>query len=469
MAAERINIIDTTLCRVDENTSFKEKIDIAKRLDGIRVDSIEMPPISNEKADTLLIHTLAPLIKNAAVLCGSGNTESSLEKAWNAVKVCRRPGIVVELPTSTVQMEYICHKKAPDVLKLAESLVGKASSYGADVTFKAQDAARADFEFLTKIVTLAVKCGAKTVVLCDSTGSLLPDEAARLVYGVYSACGFDSNGATLGVECSDLMSSSAVNSFEASRHGARAVVTCCSGSDAANLLSFANIIKTKGEAAGIECGLNYTTIGRTYEEIVKTVETKRSELSPFDNGVRSDIGDITINAEHGLEYVVKAATSLGYDLSDADADRVYENAHRLALKKPIGVRELEAVIATSAMQLPSTYNIKSYVINSGNVIGATAHIELEKHGEVLSGLTVGDGPIDAAFLSIEQIVGRHFELDDFQIRSVTEGREAVGEALVKIRFNGKLYSGRGVSTDIIGASIRAYVKALNKICYEEEL
>ena len=469
MAEERIYISDTTLCNTDENTSFKEKIDIVKRLDAIGVDSIVMPPITNEKADVLLIHTVAPLIKHAAVLCESGTTASSLDMAWGAVKACLRPGIVVALPTSTVQMEYICHKKAPDVLKLAEELVTAAVSYGADVTFKAQDASRADGEFLNRIIKRSIDCGAKTVILCDSTGSLLPDETAKLVYGVYDTCGFASNGASLGVECSDMMSASAVNSFEGARHGARVVNTTCTGRGCASLLSFADIMKVKGEAAGLFCKLNYTTIGRTYDEISKTVETKRSEFSPFDAGVRDGADEITITAEHGLEYVVSAATSLGYDLSDADADRVFENAHRLAMKKPIGKRELEAVIATSAMQLPSTYNIKSYVINSGNVIGATAHVELEKQGEILSGLSVGDGPIDAAFLSIEQIVGRHFELDDFQIRSVTEGREAVGEALVKIRFNGKLYSGRGVSTDIIGASIRAYVKALNKICYEEEL
>ena len=469
MAARRIYISDTTLCRVDENTSFKEKIDIAKRLDSIKVDSIEMPPITNEKADTLLIHTVAPLIKHACVLCGSGNTEDDLEKAWCAVKVCRRPGIVVSLPTSTVQMEYICRKKAPDVLKLAKALITKASSYGVEVSFKAQDAARADGEFLKSIVSLAIESGAGSVILCDSTGALLPDEAEQFVERIYTECGFADNGATLGIECSDMMSAAAVNSFAAVRCGAATVKTTCAGRDAADLSSFAEIVKTKGEAAGVESGLNYTIIGRTYDEISKTVETKKSDLSPFDNGVRDNADEIVITADHDLEAIVKAATSLGYDLSDADADRVYENAHRLAMKKPIGVRELEAVIATSAMQLPSTYTIKSYVINSGNVIGATAHIELEKQGEVISGLSVGDGPIDAAFLSIEQIVGRHFELDDFQIRSVTEGREAVGEALVKIRFNGKLYSGRGVSTDIIGASIRAYVKALNKICYEEEL
>ena len=120
------------------------------------------------------------------------------------------------------------------------------------------------------------------------------------------------------------------------------------------------------------------------------------------------------------------------------------------------------------MQVPSIYSIDSYVINSGNIITATANIKLIKDGTAISGVSVGDGPIDAAFLAIEQIIGHHYELDDFQIKAVTEGREAMGHALVKLRSStGKLYSGTGISTDIIGASIRAYVSALNKIAYEE--
>ena len=110
---------------------------------------------------------------------------------------------------------------------------------------------------------------------------------------------------------------------------------------------------------------------------------------------------------------------------------------------------------------------KNGVINSGNVITATSHIRMEKDGQILDGLAVGDGPVDASFLAIEQIIGHHYELDDFQIQTVTEGRDAMGSALVKLRAGGRVYSGNGISTDIIGASIRAYISALNKIVYED--
>ena len=106
------------------------------------------------------------------------------------------------------------------------------------------------------------------------------------------------------------------------------------------------------------------------------------------------------------------------------------------------------------------------MVNSGNILTATAHVVLEKDGQRLSGVSVGDGPIDAAFHAIEQIIGHHYELDDFQIQSVTKGREAVGSSLIRLRAGGMLYSGNGVSTDIIGACVRAYINALNKIVYK---
>ena len=133
-------------------------------------------------------------------------------------------------------------------------------------------------------------------------------------------------------------------------------------------------------------------------------------------------------------------------------------------KESVSAKELDVLIAASALQVPPAYRLESYMINASNVIAATSHIRLKKDGQILEGICGGDGPIDASFLAI---AGTHYELDDFQIRAVTEGREAMGEAVVRLRSNGKLYSGRGISTDIVGSSIMAYINAINKIVYEE--
>ena len=165
---------------------------------------------------------------------------------------------------------------------------------------------------------------------------------------------------------------------------------------------------------------------------------------------------------------MKMAAALGYDLSEEDGAKVYEAFCRIAAKKQtVGEKELDAIIASAALQVPPTYTLEGYVINSGLSFKATSHISLRKDGELIEAVSLGDGPVDAAFLAIESILGRHYELDDFQIQAVTEGREAMGESVVKLRSGGKLYSGRGISTDIIGASVHAYLNAINKIVYEE--
>ena len=132
----------------------------------------------------------------------------------------------------------------------------------------------------------------------------------------------------------------------------------------------------------------------------------------------------------------------------------------------IGPQELESIIATVSLQVPSTYNLKSFVITSGNEITSYAHVILERNGDEVKGFGTGDGPIDAAFLAVDEILGRQIELVDFKIDSVTAGASAMGSTTVKLRYENKVYAGKGVSTDVIGASIRAYLAAVNKICYE---
>ena len=168
--------------------------------------------------------------------------------------------------------------------------------------------------------------------------------------------------------------------------------------------------------------------------------------------------------------IVSAVAKLGYDLSAEDEEKLYSAFKQIAEKKEqVSFKELDAIVASSAMQVPATYKLDTYVITSGNTISATAHIKLWKKDGHVEGVYMGDGSIDAAFQAIEKITGCHYELDDFQLQAVTEGREAMGQTIVKLRSGGKVYSGRGISTDIVGAGIQAYLSALNKIIYEEEI
>jgi len=212
-----------------------------------------------------------------------------------------------------------------------------------------------------------------------------------------------------------------------------------------------------------------TQMKRITGQIGWMCRTGRSENSPFDNGVQEEDGGIWLTSHDDLTAVMKVVARLGYDLSEEDGAKVFDAFQAIAAKKEkVSARELDAIVASAAMQVPPTYVLESYVVTSGNTISATAHLKLHRQDKVLEGVSIGDGPIDAAFLAVERITGRHYELDDFQIQAVTEGREAMGQTLVKLRSHGKVYSGQGISTDIVGASIHAYLSALNKIVYEEE-
>jgi 2-isopropylmalate synthase len=225
------------------------------------------------------------------------------------------------------------------------------------------------------------------------------------------------------------------------------------------------MVKNCGNTYGFASRIRYTQLHRIIKQIDRIADNAKESTAVAVSNI--DEAGIHLDAKDDKDAVITAAAKLGYDLSDEDQLKVYEEFLRVAEKKNVGAKELDAIIASVALQVPATYKLENYVINSGNVVAASAQITLVRNGKMLSGISTGDGPIDAAFRTIEQIIGQHFEVDDFQIQSVTEGRGAMGSALVKLRSNGKLYSGNGISTDIIGASIRAYISAVNKIVYEE--
>jgi 2-isopropylmalate synthase len=274
---------------------------------------------------------------------------------------------------------------------------------------------------------------------------------------------------SLGICCENKYGMALAATVSAIKAGAQEVKTAVGDALSPSLDGFAAILRDCGDREGICASLKFTEMRRITKQIEWIVDQRGEGTSAGRASSEADVAEqeIALVSDASQESVSAVVAQLGYDLSDEDGMKVYEEFRRLSEKKKVTSKDLDAIVANVALQVPPTYRLIEYVTNSGNAITATAHIKMEKNGEMLEGVSLGDGPIDAAFRAIEQIVGRHFELDDFQIQSVTEGREAMGSALVRLRNNGKLYSGNGISTDIIGASIRAYLSALNKITYEE--
>ena len=466
----QISITDVTIRQagkaVGYTLSFREKIELAKLLDRLGVSVIELPPVTNPKIDSLLIKSVASAVKQSAVAVPVGLSAAGVALVWAALREAKRPRLQVAAPVSAVQMEYLAGKKPAAMLEAVTETIGACRAVCSEVEFIADDATRADPAFLCGMLRAAIAAGASTVTVCDTAGTMLPGEFSEFLGTVFSQVP-ELGGVTLGVSCADALAMADACAMAAIGAGAgeiKAAAYCVATASTANL---AKLFAAKGPDFGIGSTLVLTQMHRILDQIAWMCQTGRSKTSPFDNGVQSDSG-VFLTVHDDREAVTRAAAALGYDLSEEDAMKVYEAFARIAAKKErVSGKELDAIVASAAMQVPPTYRLESYVITTGNTISATAHMKLTKNGAAVEGVSLGDGPIDAAFLALEQITGQHYELDDFQIQAVTEGREAMGESVVKLRSGGKLYSGRGISTDIVGASIHAYLSALNKIVYEE--
>lgn len=453
-----IMIADTTLSDPKSNLTFKQKLEIARKLERLGVDVVELPEVGAAKADSLLVRTAASFVKNSVLSVAAASSPDAIDRAAEALSTAARPRIRIELPMTASIMEYTLHIKQQKMCDHVKKMIEKAKSVCDDVEFIAVDATRAEEAFLKEAVRSAVEAGATKVTLCDDAAILLPDDFAAFVIRVTE--GVD---VPFGVKYNNKNGVATAAAILAVKNGAACVKTSIGG-EATPLREFGSLIKDIRENYGITAGIRTTELLRTIDQIEWIINGKTRSVTAreiVDDGVRLSVNDTVDTVRENIE-------KLGYDLSDEDIKKVYEEFCRIARKKSVGIKELDAIVASSSLQVPETYSLENYVINSGNRISSSAQIALNREGRSVQGIAIGDGPIDAAFHAIEQIIGRRFELDDFSIQTVTQEKEAMGNALVRLRVAGRIYSGTGLSTDIIGASIRAYISAVNKIVYEEE-
>ena len=465
----QIRISDITMKQPDDafTLSFKEKIELAKLLDKLGVSVIELEGIENARVDSLRIKSIASAVQNSIVAVPVLLCEDNVQLVWKSLSGAKRPRLQVCAAVSSVQMEYLYHKKPDAMLRAVADTVRSCAALCSDVEFVADDATRSDPAYLAQILTLAIENGATCVTVCDTAGTMMPEEFGSFINELFTTIP-NLEQVSFGVSCSNALAMADACSIAAVCHGADEIKAAAYPVETASLANISRIIAARGDCFNASISVQVTQLSRIMDQITWMCQTDRVKTSPFDNGVQMESG-VYLTAHDDVTAVLKAVERLGYDLSDEDGCKIYEAFQAIATKKErVSEKELDAIIASAAMQVPPTYVLDNYVITAGNTISATAHLRLNKSGEKLEGVCIGDGPIDAAFLTIESIIGHHYELDDFQIQAVTEGREAMGQTVVKLRSNGKLYSGRGISTDIVGASIQAYISALNKIVYEED-
>lgn len=459
----KIEITDITLKKLSQDRAvsllFREKTAIAACADALGVDAIELSPVKSVREDTIIYKTISHNVKNSIVAIPVGFNEEDVENAWECVKEAAKSRLQVELPISTVQMEYTYHMKSEKMLLKIAALTKKAKELCPDVEFSALDATRADEDFLIQSVKEAVANGANVITLCDDAGISLPEEIAALVKKVKAEV-----SVPVYIQVSDAISMAVACGVAAIGVGADGLKCAMAGEDVLSMGAFAAVVKARGAETGIETGLDNTKIYASTSEMLSKINHET-----YDNADVSEKKKIVLDSDSTLSDVAYAANVLGYDLSDEDNGKVHKELSRVCEKKgSVSAKELEALIASFAMQAPSTYHLENYSTNCSNLTSSMSQVTLRCGDEILCGVSTGDGPIDSVFRAIEQSIGFHYELDDFQIQAVTDGKEALGSAIVRLRNNGKLYSGNGISTDIVAASIRAYINALNKIVFEEE-
>ena len=458
----KINVADVTLKKLAEDRAvsllFREKSAIASCADKLGADAVELAPVKNIREDSIIYKTIAKNIQNATLAIPVGFDAEGVAAAWECIKEAKQPRLQVELPVSTIQMEYTYHIKQAKMLEKIVELIAAAKALCADVEFSALDATRADEDFLVEAAKQAEANGATVVTVVDNAGVSTPAQIAELVKKVKAAVSIP-----VYVGLSDRINMAVASAFSAIEQGADGLKCAMAGKDCLLTGEISDAVSSCGAQIGAQINLNNTKIHASIGDLLAAINHDVAETAAV-----SEKKKILLDADSTLAQAAQAAVVLGYELSDSDIGNVYKALIAVCERKgAIGAKEFEALIASSAMQAPSTYHFETYTTTSSNISSAMTNITLKCNGEVICGVSAGDGPIDSAFRAIEQCIGHHYELDDYQVQSVTEGKEALGSALVRLRARGKLYSGNGTSTDIISASIRAYINALNKIVFEE--
>ncbi len=464
-----IKISDVTMKQASERIalSFKEKIELAKLLDKLGTSVIELEGVGQSRVDALRVKSICAAVKDSVVAVPVELDAENVRAVWSALGSARHPRLQVCASVSSVQMEYLHHKKPDAMLAAIRDTAAACRKLCPDVEFVAGDATRSDFSFLAQVVNAVLEVGVTTVTVCEAAGDMLPLEFADFLRRLYQAVPA-LNNVTLGVSCADTLSMADACSIAAVGQGAGEIKAAAYPIRTASLGNVARILHAKAPTIQATCTVQVTRLSRVLGQIAWMCQSGAAKESVFDSDIRDDNSGIFLTAHDDAAAVAKVVERLGYDLSDDDMAKVFEAFQSIAKKKEtVTALELDAIVASSAMQVPATYVLESYVITAGNTISSTAHMKLSKNGQPLEGVCLGGGPIDAAFLAIEQITGCHYELDSFEIQAVTEGSKAMGQTVVKLRSGGKLYSGQGISIDIVGASIHAYLSALNKIAYEE--
>lgn len=497
--ARQIKIFDTTLRDGEQSPgcsmNLKEKIEVAKQLEKLKVDVIEAGFAVASPGDFAAVQAVANMIKDGTVASLARTVEKDIDAAYEAIKGAVSPRIHTFLATSPIHMQYKLKMKPEEVMERTSAMVAYAKKYCGDVEFSAEDATRSDPKFLVKVFEAAIKSGATVLNIPDTVGYTTPDEMFELVTYIKNNTA-DIDKVRIAVHCHNDLGMAVANTLAAVKAGASQAECTVNGigerAGNAALEEIVMALNTRKSFYDAVCNIDTKQIYRTSKLLSSVIGMPVSrnkaivganafaheagihqhgvlaERSTYEIMTPESIGlpqnQMVLGKHSGRHAFEDRLNYLGYTLSKEEMENAFEKFKVFADKKKVVYdSDIDAIVSAKAATVDESYKLERFVVNCGNSIPATATIKLSNNDCSYEEAATGDGPIDAAYKAIEKITGKTYPLEQYSIQAVSGGEDAIGEVIVKIKNQEDIITGRGLSTDIIESSILAYINGINKI------
>lgn len=508
MAEERVYIFDTTLRDGEQAAGAamtpEEKLEIARRLELLGVDIIEAGFAASSPGDFHAVETIAREVRQPIIASLARAVPKDVDQAWEALKGASRPRIHVFLSSSDIHILHQLRKNREEVIEQAVAMVKRARGYCEDVEFSPMDATRTKPEYLYVLLGEVINAGATTVNIPDTVGYAIPEEFAALLRGIQENVS-NIHKARLSVHCHNDLGQAVANSLTAIKVGARQVEGCINGigerAGNAALEEIIMALHTRRDFFGVTTGIDTSQIYRTSRLVsdiagmpvqpnkaVVGLNAFRHASGIHQDGIIKErttyeimdaraIGwpgsTLVLGKLSGRAGLKSRLEDLGYTLTQEELDRVFEEFKELADKKrEVTDEDLEALMSEHRRTVAESiiYRLEHVQVACGDHEIPTATVSLMGPDDrVFVDAATGNGPVDAVYKAINRIVQVPNKLVDFNIRSITETTEAVGDVTIRIEKDGRLYTGRGTSTDIMVAAAKAYMNALNRLLAMQSL
>jgi len=477
-----------------------EKVRLAQQLEKLNVDIIEAGfPISSD-GDFEAVKKIAQGMTRCEVAGLARANPQDIDRAWEAIKKARFPRIHTFISTSDIHLQYQIKKSKEEVLKITTQSVARAKRYTPNVEFSAMDATRSEVGFLSAVVEAAIRAGATTINIPDTVGYAIPSEFGELIRTLRQRVkGIEK--VTLSVHCHNDLGLAVANSLAAIQNGARQVECTINGiGERAGNTSLEEIvmaIHTRKDLFPLHTSLNPKQIFFTSRLVSKitgmVVQPNKAIVGAnafaHESGIHQDgilkekltyeimtpesVGipktSLVLGKLSGRHAFRERLKDLGYRLSSSDLELAFNRFKQLADKKrEIYDEDIESIVVEEVLRVPHRFKLVYINVISGNVTVPTATVQMEVDGELHQEAGFGDGPVDATFKTIKKITRTRSRLLQFAINAITGGTEAQGEVTVRLEERGYTVIGQGADTDVLVASAKAYINALNKMEFKKQ-